>query len=88
MATPYCLPRHSRLSGRRMRLSLSRIMTMGAAFKLEAHKLVNDLPETANWDDLIYRAVVFKEIEAGLADSTAARVTVVEEVLREFGLAE
>jgi hypothetical protein len=45
------------------------------------------LPETATWDDLIYRAVVRKEIEAGLADSSADRVTPVEDVLREFGLA-
>jgi predicted transcriptional regulator len=61
---------------------------MVAAFKQEAHKLIDELPDTANWDDLIYRAVVCKEIEAGMADSAAGKVTSVDEVLREFGLAE
>lgn len=59
-----------------------------AVFKQEAHKLIDSLPDTANWNDLIYRAVVRKEIEAGLVDSAAGRVTPVEDVLREFGLAE
>ena len=58
------------------------------AFKDQAHKLVDRLPETADWDELIYQAVVCKEIEAGLADSAAGRVTPAEDVLREFGLAE
>jgi hypothetical protein len=60
---------------------------MPAAFKQEAHKLVEEMPESATWDDLIYRAVVRREIEAGLADSKANRVTPVDDVLREFGLA-
>lgn len=59
---------------------------MAAVFKQEAHKLIDTLPDTADWNDLIYRAVVRKEIEAGLADSAAGRVTPVEDVLREFGL--
>jgi hypothetical protein len=61
---------------------------MGAAFKQEAHQLIDSLPETAGWNELIYRAVVRKHIEAGLEDSRAGRVTPVEDVLREFGLAE
>lgn len=63
-----------------------RISGMATAFKNEAHKLIDSLPETADWDELIYRAVVRKEIEAGLADSAANRVTPAEDVLREFGL--
>jgi predicted transcriptional regulator len=59
---------------------------MATVFKDEAHKLVDSLPETADWDELIYHAVVRREIEAGLADSAAGRVTPAEEVLREFGL--
>jgi predicted transcriptional regulator len=61
---------------------------MATAFKDQAHKLIDRLPETADWDELIYQAVVCKEIEAGLADSAAGRVTPAEDVLREFGLAE
>jgi len=61
---------------------------MATVFKQEAHELVDQLPETAGWDDLIYRAVVRKEIEAGLADSAANRVTAVADLLREFDLSE
>lgn len=61
---------------------------MATVFKEQAHQLVDSLPETAGWDELIYRAVVRKEIEAGLADSEAGRVTPAEDVLREFGLDE
>ena len=57
-------------------------------FKQEAHKLVEQLPDTATWHDLIYRAAVREDIEAGLADSEAERVTPAEDVLKEFGLAE
>jgi len=55
------------------------------AFKDQAHKLIDRLPETADWDEFIYQAVVCKEIEAGLADSAAGRVTPAEDVLRESG---
>ena len=58
------------------------------AFKQAAHQLIDTLPETAGWNELIYRAVVRKEIEAGLADSAADRVTSADDVLREFGLAD
>jgi hypothetical protein len=58
------------------------------AFKQAAHQLIDTLPETAGWNELIYRAVVRKEIEAGLADSAEDRVTPVDEVLREFGIAD
>lgn len=58
------------------------------AFKQPAHQLIDALPETAGWNELIYRAVVRKEIEAGLADSATSRVTPVDEVLREFGIAD
>lgn len=56
------------------------------AFKQAAHQLIDTLPETAGWSELIYRAVVRKEIEAGLADSATDCVTTADDVLREFGL--
>ncbi len=59
---------------------------MATSFKDQAHKPIDQFPQTAGRDDLIYRAVVFKEIEAGLADSVAGRVTPAEEVLCEFGI--
>ncbi len=63
-------------------------MTATPAFKQEAHKLVEQLPDDATWRDLIYRAAVRADIEAGLQDSAAGRVTPVEDVLKEFGFAE
>lgn len=57
------------------------------AFKQEAYKLIDQLPDSAT-RDLAYRAAVRSDIEAGLADSAAGRVTPVEEVLKEFGFAE
>lgn len=58
------------------------------AFKQEAHRLVDELPDDAGWRDLIYRAAVRDDIEAGLADSEAGRVTPVEDLLKEFDLVE
>ena len=63
-------------------------MAPSPAFKQEAHKLVDQLPDNATWQDLIYRVAVRADIEAGLQDSAAGRVTPVEDVLKEFGFAE
>jgi predicted transcriptional regulator len=54
--------------------------------KNEAHNLIEDLPEDASWDDLMYRIYVRQAVEAGLADSEAGRTTGVEDVQAEFGL--
>lgn len=54
--------------------------------KQAAHRLIDQLPEKATWDDVVYEMVTRREIEAGLADSDANRTTPVEDVLREFGL--
>lgn len=59
---------------------------MAAVFKQEAHKLIDDLPETASWDDLAEQIETIIDIEAGLADSVAGRVTDNAQVRREFGL--
>jgi len=56
-------------------------------FKERAHDLVEQLPEDAGWRDLIYRAAVRQDIEEGLLDSDAGRITELQEVMREFGLA-
>jgi phage tail protein X len=57
-----------------------------ANVKAEAVRLVNDLPESATWDDLMYRIYVRQCIDAGVADADANRVVSVEEVRRRFGL--
>jgi predicted transcriptional regulator len=59
---------------------------MAALFKQEAHKLIDNLPETASWDDLAEQIETIIDINAGLADSAAGRVTDNAQVRREFGL--
>ena len=54
--------------------------------KKEAHRLVEELPEGATWDDLMYRIYVRQTIEAGLRDSEAGRTVEVSEVRARFGL--
>lgn len=56
--------------------------------KQAAHQLVDQLPESATWDDVVYEMAVRREIEKGLADSDAGRITSVEDVMKEFGIAE
>jgi hypothetical protein len=58
------------------------------AFKQAAHRLVDELPDDASWKDLIYRAAVRDDIEAGLADSEADRITPIDDLLEEFDLVE
>ena len=56
--------------------------------KQEAHKLVDSLPESATWDDLMHEIYVRETIERGLADSWAGRTTEVKEVRVKYGLPE
>ena len=58
---------------------------MGATkVKDKARNLVEDLPDDASWDDLMYRIYVRQAIEAGLEDSEAGRVADVKEVRTRF----
>ncbi len=54
--------------------------------KDEARKLIEELPDDASWDDLMYRIYVRQAIEAGLADSETGRVVEVKDVRAEYGL--
>ncbi len=57
-----------------------------ANVKEEARRLVDELPDGATWDDLMYRIYVRQAIEAGLKDSDAGRTVPVDEVRARFGL--
>jgi hypothetical protein len=57
-----------------------------AAFKQEAHQLIDRLPEAAGWEELAEQVETILDIEAGLADSAAGRVTDNAQIRREFGL--
>ncbi len=56
--------------------------------KSEAHRIVDQLPDNASWEDLIYQIYVRQSIEAGLRDAEAGRMEPVAEVRRQFGLPE
>lgn len=59
---------------------------MAAVFKQEAHKLIDQLPETAGWDELIYEAALHRAVEQGLAEANAGQLIPVEDLLKEYGL--
>ncbi|MCA9099726.1 MAG: hypothetical protein KDA63_01160 [Planctomycetales bacterium] len=54
--------------------------------KEAARKLIDALPDDADWDEVMYRVYVRQCIEAGIADADAGRVVPVDEVRRRFGL--
>ena len=58
-----------------------------ANIKEAVHELADKLSNSATWDEVIYEMTVRKEIEQGMADSEAGRVTPVDDVLKEFGIA-
>jgi len=56
--------------------------------KEEAHKLIDQLPANASWDDLMHEIYVREAIEKGLEDSKAGRTKDVAEIRRKYGLPE
>lgn len=56
------------------------------SIKTIARQIIDQLPETCSWDDLIEQIYVRQAIEAGLADSAAGRTQSVEDVRKMFGL--
>lgn len=54
--------------------------------KKAAARLVRALPESANWDDLMYQILVRQKIEAGLEDLGEGRTHEHAAIRREFGL--
>ena len=67
--------------------SPQRIKLMQTAnIKEKAQKLLDNLPDLATWEDLMYRIYVREAIEAGIKDSDQGRTVDVKEVRRRFGL--
>jgi predicted transcriptional regulator len=56
------------------------------SIKEQAHQLLDNLPDTATWDDVMYRIYVRQAIEAGIEDSDQGRTLDVKEVRKRFGL--
>jgi hypothetical protein len=56
--------------------------------KEQAHKLVDQMPPQATWDDLMHEIYVRQSIEKGLDDSQAGRTKSVAEVRAKYELPE
>ncbi len=52
----------------------------------QARRLLDNLPDSATWEDLIYRIYVRQAIEAGIKDSDEGQAVDVKEVRKRFGL--
>jgi predicted transcriptional regulator len=57
-----------------------------ANVKDEARRLVDQLPNDATWEDLLYQIYVRQSIEAGLEDCRQGRLVPVAEVRKRLGL--
>ncbi len=54
--------------------------------KDQARRLVDDLPDSATWEDVMYRIYVRQAVDAGIKDSDEGRTIDVKEVRKRFGL--
>lgn len=54
--------------------------------KQEAYKILNQLPDQATWDDLMYKIYVRQAIETGIKDSDEERTIDGKDVRKKYGL--
>ena len=54
--------------------------------KDQARRLVDDLPDSATWEDVMCRIYVRQAVDAGIKDSDEGRTIDVKEVRKRFGL--
>lgn len=54
--------------------------------KEEARRVIDSLPDTAGWDDVVYATYIRDVVARGLADVASGRVRTLEEVRAHFGL--
>ena len=57
---------------------------MQATIKKNAIELINSLPDSTTWDDIMYEIYVKQKIDKGLDDVKNNRTTTHEEVKRMF----
>lgn len=53
--------------------------------KASAKEVVDSLPDSSTWDDVIYRMYVRQKIEEGLADAEAGNLISTDEVRKRLG---
>ena len=54
--------------------------------KDKARRLLDNLPDRATWDEVVYELAVRRSIEQGLIDAKAGQLTDSTDVRREFGV--
>ncbi len=59
---------------------------MTSTMKTEAHRIVDQLPNDATWDDLMDQIYVRIMVDPGIEESRRGEFVSTEEVRREFGL--
>lgn len=59
-----------------------------AEIKKELENMVQDLPENAQWEDVMYKIYVWQSIEQGLKDSRAGRSLTHEEIKKKYQLSK
>lgn len=57
-----------------------------AELKKEMNDLLDELPENANWNDVMYKIYVRQSIEQGLKDVEEGRVISHEDLKKKFGV--
>lgn len=60
---------------------------MSAVFKQQAHKLIDELPDEASWEELIYQVALHRAIEKGIEEADDGQLIAAEDVLRSLNLA-
>jgi hypothetical protein len=60
--------------------------TPKTSVKLLALNTIDQLPDEATWDDVMYRIYVRKKIEDGLQDVEDSKTISTSEVRKQFGL--
>jgi hypothetical protein len=61
-------------------------MSPTISIKTEAQRMVEQLPDDATWEDLLYEIYVRQSIEAGLKDCRAGKTLTVTDVRQRLGL--
>jgi hypothetical protein len=79
----FCLKNKRAYLRQRIRIGEQAMQT--ETIKQKAHQLLDKLPDSASWEDVMYRIYVRQAIEAGIKDSDQGRTTDVSEVRKRFG---
>ena len=59
---------------------------MALSIKQRAHQVIEAMSDDATWQELLYALELRFDVEAGVADAKAGRVTDTDELRREYGL--